>query len=293
MKPTLLTCALFLFTGTVVQAQFSLLPQLGFERSGTALNYGEGLKACDINGNLKAVLQAGYQFKGGHTPFLRIGTSPAPVSFSFDNAGTLISRTQVGGLLPRFEAGYQYSSKPISLGKKRPANAPAAEATQTTVVQRSSCGSVIYKSSCGSKRKAPKVSSPGNLNMRIQPSLALAYVPSNTEGVVQTANGFNYRAAPWTTAIVPAMGFEFAKGAKRLFTLTAFYTRPLQQSAETITSGTGIKAVSVPLQSRASTWGMTVGVPFGFAKAAQPKVQKAKKECIRSYNRTYRRCTRF
>jgi hypothetical protein len=290
MKPIVLTGALALLGATTLNAQLSLLPQAGFEQARTSLNYGNGLSARDINGTLKAGLQAGYHLKGGHTPFVRLATSPAATRFAFNNAGDLVSRTATSDLLFRLEAGYQYSSKPISLGKKGAGSkAPVAEATPETVVQRSSCGAVTYRSSCGSKTRASKLASPGNLNMRLQPSLALAYIPSNTESSKQTANGFDHTAAAWKTALVPALGFEFAKGNQRLFTLTAFYTRPLQQTEEAATYGSGTKSFTLPLQSKTSTWGMTFGVPFGFSKATHNRFKNEKRE----HHKSYRRCGRL
>ena len=129
-----------------------------------------------------------------------------------------------------------------------------------------------------------------NLNMRLQPSLALAYIPSTNESLKQTASGFEYNAAAWKTAIVPAMGFEFAKGPQRLFTLSVFYTKPLGQNEETFTSSSVAKPTITRLAPTASSWGMTVGVPFSFAKANNNKVKKEKRECNRIY---YRKCSKL
>lgn len=283
MKKVVLLAAVL--AATFSHAQFTLLPQAGFEQARAGLNYATGLKSCDITGNFKAALQAGYQIKGGHTPFVRLATSPAATRFVFDNAGDLVSRTAAGALLARFEGGYQYSSKAISLGKKKSVAAPTVEAAQQPSVQRSGCG-LMSRLSCGAKKKAPKAATANNLNMRLQPSLAFAYVPAAGEAVTSSADGFAYRAAAWKTAVVPALGFEFANGAKRLFTLTAFYTRPLGLEDQTVSTGSGAKAVNVPLQPSASTWGLTFGVPLSFAKAAtapKAKPQTQKRECNKTY----------
>lgn len=293
MKSWLLSCAA-LAAASTLNAQLSFLPQAGFEQSRTGLNYGNGLSACSGNAAFKAALKTDYRFKGGHSPFINIATTPAPVRFAFNNLGALESGSPsaTNGLRLRLEAGYQWSSLPIRLGKKgtaSPTPAPVAEPV-AEIQQRSRCGLVSYRSSCGSRKKLAKPSFANNpLSMRLQPALAFAYVPSNTESLTQTANGFEYAAGTWKTALVPSMGFEFAKGRQRLFTLTMFYTQPLNQPQEAVAVSSGFKAVNIPLQSRTPTWGITAGVPFSFAKSSHPKVKKEKKVCERNY---YRRCIR-
>ena len=153
---------------------------------------------------------------------------------------------------------------------------------------------MTYTSRCGEKRTVTKIA-PANdaLNMRLQPSLALAYVPSSTEKIKQTADGFDYTAGTWKTALVPAMGFEFAKGRQRLFTLGVFYTRPLGLKESTVSSFTEGKTYITNLEPRSSTWGLTLGVPLSLTKTKQIKAVKTsteKKSCTRTY---YRRCQRL
>jgi len=290
MKPTLLLgCALL--AGTAVHAQFSLLPYAGFEQSRNNVGYGNALSAADINGNLKAGLKMDYRFKSGHSPFVNLTTTPAPVSFAFSNTGSLLNTTRQGGLLLRLEGGYQYSSGPISFGKKHTGTRTATALTETNTQQRKSCGAMAYRSHCG-ERKSSMKTAPANetLNMRLQPSLALAYVPAAVQNVEQTAGGFTYASGSWKTAIVPALGFEFAKGAKRLFTLSAFYTRPLGRPDQKVTTLTEGKPYITNLAPQASTWGLTLGVPFGLSKtksAKQPAMFRQpateKRHCTRNY----------
>lgn len=292
MKSTVLTGLLFLLTAAIAHAQLSFLPQIGFEQSRTALNYGDAGSTAGIDGNLKGSLKVGYQFKGGHTPFINLGTSPAPMNFVFDNAGSLVNSYQAAknNLKFRMEAGYQYTSSPIQFGKKSSASKSYNETKNRNTEQKKSCGSTNYRSHCGEKKMNFKNKQSNNfLNMRLQPSLALAYIPSTTENIKTTNNGFEYNAN-WKTAIVPAMGFQFAKGQQKLFTLTVFYTKPLGNNDETVTTYPGIKNTVTQLNSKVSTWGMTVGVPFSFTKANVTKVKKEKKECIKS---CYRRCSRL
>jgi hypothetical protein len=274
MKPTLLLgCALL--AGSALHAQFSLFPNAGFEQSRNSLGYGSGLSAADINGNFKAGLRAGFGLKGGHSPFVGLSTNAAPVSFRFTNPGSLQSNIEAvkGNLQYRLEAGYQYSSKPIQLGKTKSVNAAATSAGNTSSKQKKSCGSYSYRSHCGSKNKA---ASPVNktLNMRLQPSLALAYNPSSVQTLKQRADGFEYTAGAWKTALVPAVGFAFAKGAVPLFTLTAFYTRPLGQKDVMASTQLEGKNFVTALQPASSSWGMTIGLPVNFSKAKASQLQK-------------------
>lgn len=294
MKSTVLTGALLLATGTMTHAQLSFLPQVGFEQSRTTLNY-NALSTSGIEGALKANLRADYRLKGGHGPFINLGTSPAPVNFAFNNTGDLVKNFQAtkNNLQFRIETGYQYTSKPIQF-KKSP-SLPTAETSETLIeksTQKKSCGSAAYQSNCSNKKKSVKkvVVPNNNLNMRLQPSLGFAYVPSNNESIKQTADGFEYNATAWKTAIVPAMGFEFAKGRQRLLTLTVFCTKPLGLQDETVTTSVNSKAVVTHLNPCASTWGMMVGVPFSFAKSNVVKTKKVKTDSYKSY---YRKCSKI
>lgn len=293
MKSTVLTGLVFLLAGVTAYAQLSFLPQIGFEQSRTTLNYGDALSTSGVQGNLKASLKMDYRLKGGHSPFVSVGTSPAPMNFSFADNGSLLNSYQSvkNNLQFRLEAGYQYSSRPIQLKKGSPAKTNAATINSGATSQRTSCGS-FYRSRCGAGRKlSPKIPQENTaLNMRLQPSVAVAYIPSAGESIKQTGSGFEYNAANWKTAIVPAMGFEFAKGAQRLFTLSVFYTKPLGGNEETFTNLSAIKPVITRLDSKASTWGLTLGVPFSFTKSNTVKTKKVKRECTRS---TYRRCSRI
>ena len=293
MKSTVLTCLLCIAAGGVLHAQLSFLPQIGFEQARTTLNY-NSLSTSGAEGNLRASLKMDYRFKGGHGPYVNLGTSPAPIHFSFDNSGQLVKGLGAAksNLQFRVETGYQYSSKPIFFGKSRnTSSAASSEVNTQSTAQQKSCGSTTYKASCRKTKNISKTAlANNNLNMRLQPSMGFAYVPSTSEGINQTSNGFTYNATNWKTALVPAVGFEFAKGTNRLFTLTVFYTQPLGLQEETFIGSTGTKAITTALTPKASTWGMTVGVPFSFAKANTHKTKKVKKECSKT---SYKRCIRI
>ena len=294
MKPTLLIgCALL--AGTAVHAQFSLLPYAGFEQANNSLRYGNGFSASDINGNLKAGLRAGYGLKGGHSPFVNFTTNPAPVRFRFDRAGSLLHTADAarGSLQLRLEAGYLYNSKPIQLGKKKGYTQPADETVTITSTRKSSCGSYTNRSHCVTKTKTTRqIPENKTLNMRLQPALALAYLPSSEQRLKSTGNGFEYTAGTWKTALVPSMGFAFAKGSQSLFTLTAFHTRALGQNEEMALTQVESKTIQTPLQQRTSTWGLSLGLPINFAKQKAANVQTIRERKV--YKKTsYKRCVRL
>ena len=292
MKLTLLLgCALL--TGSALHAQLSLLPYVGYEQSHAKVNYNNGLSAKDINGFLKAGLRADYRLKGGHSPFVNLTSNPAPATFAFDKTGSLVNQVQASALQFRMEAGYQYSSKPIRLGK---GSAPKSSQATASSATKEGCGSIIFRS-CGSKKQAAKTAPPSqSLNMRLQPSVAVAYIPASVQGVTQTTSGFDYTPS-WKTAVVPAMNVEFAKGTQRLFTLGVFYTQPFGQDDEAISTMVENKSLTTNLQPQMSSWGLTLGIPFSFAKSNQPKDVKSPTETKKytekkSCTRTYYRCMR-
>ncbi len=225
MKSTVLTSLLFLLIGTVANAQLSFLPQVGFEQSRTTFNYGES-SISGMQGNLKAGLKMDYRLKGGHSPFINLTTSPAPVNFVFSDGNSLANSYQSakGNLQFRMEAGYQYSSRPFQFTKKGSTLKSDDFNTATASPgKKKNCGSSAYKSHCGQKKRSLKNRAENNfLNMRLQPSLAFAYIPSAGESIKQTPGGVEYNATNYKTAIVPAMGFEFAKDASDYLPLVFF-----------------------------------------------------------------------
>jgi hypothetical protein len=290
MKSTVLTAILLLSATAALHAQLSFLPQVGFEKTSTSLNYNE-LSTSGMQTSFRANLKTDYRFKGGHGPYISLGTSPAPMNFAFNNSGALMEGYNAvkNSLQFRIETGYQYTSLPIQLKKKAtaPATDVASQSIDENIYQRKSCGSSAPKSSCGAKQKNSKSSFASNgLTMRLQPSLGVAYIPSNNPAITETSNGFQYASA-WKTAITPAMGFEFANGKQRFLTLTVFYTKPVGMNEETFTSGSSLKAVTTNISPTASTWGLTAGVPFSFVKSNGSKTKKQKRDCQRII---YRRC---
>jgi hypothetical protein len=299
MKPAAFTSALLLMLGTAAHSQWSILPQAGIDNLQSSLRVDgtKALSALSANTSFKAALRTDYRFKGGHGPYASIGSSPSAIGLRFNTPTDLLSTYSkvTDDLQWRLEGGYGLSTKPIYFGKGAAKKTAKATETRSTTVIKKSCGS--YSSSYYSQRsKAPKkLSKPGGLNMRLQPSIGVAYLPGTKETIAQENNAYVYRAANWNTALVSSMGFELAKGTRRFMTLQFSYTKGIGNlGTETLSTITDGKTVATSLRSTASSWAVTAGVPIQLTKRAAPRTIKSETPKIetqkcRSY---YKRCTR-
>jgi len=266
MKPAALVSMLLVLIASTVKAQLTLRPQLGFDgsktffeqSSGSSNNYAgiSSVSPLGARGNLKADLRLDYRFPKGFGPYISVGTKPAPVEISF--TGPSLARQNftaaVSKLQWKLEAGYQYTSKQIRLGK------PSTSVTQQKTSTHSSCGSHF---GCGANQGPKK----NNFAMRLQPSIGFAYDPSTSNDIASQSSGYTYKAGDWNTAIVPAMGFELDKGRQRILTLSVIYTKGLGNlGTQTITQDIAGKPYASDFKSSTSSWGMTVGIPFTLGK---------------------------
>ena len=270
MKPAAFTLMLVLLLAVTANAQLSFLPQIGLEQSKTSvgINNLPSFSPMGLNNNLKANLRMDYRFKKGHSPYVSFGTSPGAVAFSFADPSNAANnfRTSAGSLQWKMEGGYQYSSKPINL-KKSSAKQAAQITTQTSETKRK-CGSYSYyhRSKETTAAKATTKQN-NNLTLRLQPSIGVAYLPSIEKDIESNGSLYQYNAGNYETAMVSGMGFEFGKGKQRLFTLSVFYTKGLgKQDEQRIDKIENDKIAGATLNSKTSSWGMMVGVPFSFSK---------------------------
>ena len=284
MKPAAFTMMPVLFVAISANAQLSFLPQLGFEQSKTLVQYNNSSSFSPIGSqaNLKANLRMDYRFKKSHGPYIAVGTAPGAVAFSFNdiaNAATNFKAAQ-NSLQWKLEGGYQYTSKPINL-KKASAKQAEKTTTQNTEV-RSKCGS--YYSYQRQERTATTAKKQdNNLNLRLQPSVGVAYLPSIKNDVVSNGSSYQYNAGNYKTAFTSGMGFEFARGKQRLFTITAFYTKGLGNLDETITSIQNNKDVNNLVSSNTSSWSLMAGVPFSFTKKQKVVLRPVTTQPSRTY----------
>lgn len=288
MKPAAFTPLLILIA-SFSHAQFTLTPQVGFERSRTTIDFNDNsFSPLGGKGSIKANLRLDYKFKMGHGPFIGLGTSPATTSFRFAQVSSALNnyKASTNSLQWRLEAGYQYRTKPIVFNKKSvTGNTKASKNTQ----EKKACGAYNH---CGSQRKTQPAKNP-LFNMRLQPSMGLAYIPSTGKDLVAKDNLTQYNAGNWKTALITGLGFEFGRGKERILTLGITYTKGLGIQERTVSTMENGKPYSAVLESNNSSWGMTIGVPFSLAKQKKPaaKQQQQKKTSCGSRTEVYRyRC---
>ncbi|MFL5771763.1 MAG: hypothetical protein ACJ75F_01305 [Flavisolibacter sp.] len=296
MKPAAIT-GIFLFLTAIVHAQFSLLPQAGFDRTSTSVNYNKLGNFTPISGqtDFKATIRLDYKFKGGHGPYASIGTSPAVINLSFKSPSDAMNglKSSASSLQWRLEGGYQYTTKAIRLTSHSAKTSQTAKSSVSSSESRNPCSSGCHsRMSCGNKMKSSKPAQK-DLNLRIQPSLGFAYNPSATPDIVQDASGYQYNAGNWNTAFVSAIGFELGKGKQRLMTLSVHYAKGIGNlDTKTIVSEETGKPVATTFSSESSSWGLTVGVPFTLAKSKKPAAKKTSYHCQSSCQQYRMRCVK-
>ncbi|HEV8506160.1 MAG TPA: hypothetical protein VGQ53_12190 [Chitinophagaceae bacterium] len=285
------------FAGITLTAnsQLTILPQAGFENSNTKISYNNLSYFSPLTQmQPKFGLRADYKFKNGFGPFAGIATSRSLVSYDFTNPETGMTEysASMGNTLAQFQAGLQYTSKPIFFKKQTAANT-ASKTTETMTSNHSyySSGCSRSYSGCGSKKSstAEKTKSQDKgWYLRLQPSAGVGFMPTRTEDLVVNSAGsqinYTYNAGNNKTALLTGMAFEFAKNEKRLFTLNVNYFKGLGDNATSFTSEVGGKTTTTMLNSKLSGWGATLGIPISFTKkpkttTTQKVEQKPKYDC--------------
>lgn len=295
MRATFTSLAL-LATALAANAQFSLTPKAGLEPTRTTINYNDlqCLSPLGSKINPQIGLRLDYKFKKTHGPYIGVSTnrSIAVMQFSDPESGMTNYTASAGDLQARFEGGYTFSSKPISLGSKSTGSGYKAKAKQSPAKSEAKQGCRKYaaaKSSCGSKSKSSeKLMAAKNKGwtVRIQPSAGLAYNPAGKSNLVmENGSGYQYNAGNWKTALTAGTDLEFGRGRDRVFTVGFQYLRGLGNSSASITTQTGTKATTTYLSSRSSSYNITLGVPFTLSKKQQPrhkerKIEVREKKCI-------------
>ena len=288
MKPTAITGVLVLLIAISAKAQLSFLPQLGFERSKTFVDYNNvpSFSPMGSQGNFKANLRMDYRFKKGHGPYIGVGTVPGTVAFSFTDVANAANNFKAAqnSLQWKLEGGYQYSSKPITL-KKAAAKKPAVKTSSYNSEVQRHCGSYCYSYRQRTTTTSSSAKRSSNLTLRLQPSVGIAYLPSIKDDLEVNGSNYQYNAGNYKTAITSGMGFEFAKGKQRLFTLSLFYAKALDQSDKEKFSGVenGKTVTNVVSSSNTSSWGLMLGIPFSLSKNKKAVAPVVKKEPVREY----------
>lgn len=300
MRTAAFTLLCIVAFGNAMHAQkFSLLPQAGFENSKTNIRYNNG--ACfapdGINSSPQLSLRLNYSSKMGHGFFAGLSTSRNTVAFTFTDPETGMTNysSTSGNKQFRFEGGYQFSSKPISLGKSK----TTATANKSSTAKKGCPYS--QKNSC-QKNNSNKQSLPGNATannysvakskgpwIRIQPSIGMSFIPGIPSDIVtKTENSqatYEYRAGNWQTAFTAGTSFEFGCGDNGFFTVSVNYLKGIGNlNTETLTVTDGVKTTTTALQSSVSAWNLRFGIPFNLGKSnAKSKNTSQRKPSCHQY----------
>ncbi|MBC7889944.1 MAG: hypothetical protein H7Z13_18870 [Ferruginibacter sp.] len=293
MRSATLLC-LFVLFGYLTNAQFTILPQVGFENSQTSIAFNELSSFSPVGAKLspQAGIRLDYKFKQMHGPFVGIATSRSVVKFNFsDPAIAMNTYTASRGTTQfRLEGGYQLSSKPIYFKKSGSARISPTIHGQNGSVKRS-CGSSIARNTCGSKSSkaiAAKSKDRGAW-VRIQPSLGIAYIPFTPTSEINTKSQatqtvYEYNAGNWKTALISGIGFEFGRKSQSTFIVSLNYLKGVGANLNTknITTVSGNKPANSSLKSDASGWNLRMGIPISLHKnkpvVKPPVIEKTYRE---------------
>ncbi len=195
----------------------------------------------------------------------------------------------------KFEGGYQFNSKKISLNKtnQSASKSPAAKRNCSSYSQKSNCQKSYSSNKCSESRgNANKASVAKNKGpwVRIQPSIGMGFIPAvKTDVITKTQNNqttYEYRAGNWQTGLIAGSGFEFGQGSVSKFTISINYFKGLGNlDKQTLTTTDGAKITTTSLQSSVSGWNLKIGVPISLAKKpgvknkTEKKVIQRKVEC--------------
>ena len=304
MRNAALTLLCIVACGYAMNAQFSLLPQVGFENSKTNISYNDfsSFAPEGVQFTPQASLRLNYASKSGHGFFLGAATSRSTIAFSFTDPenGMNSFASTAGNMQLRLEGGYLFNSKPISLNKAKQtaskSKSTAAKKNCSSYAQRSNCQKSYSSNKCsGSRYKSnqtsvAKVAKNKGSWLRIQPSIGMGFIPAvKTDVVTKTQNNqttYEYSAGNWQTGLIAGSGFEFGKGNVSMFTVSINYFQGLGNlDKQTLTTTDGAKITNTTLQSSVSGWSLKVGVPISLSKKPvvknkiEKKIIERKAEC--------------
>ena len=268
MRKAALASLVFVACGVATNAQLSVSPRVGIEQAFNCVKYNNTSCINPISPNISPQIsvRADYLFNKVHGPFVGIASNRSLVTYEFTNpeTGDKEFSSSQGDWKLRLEAGYQVSSKPISLGKT--AKQPA---TTVSTANLSPCAAARMRAAAAAAVPQKPV-----MNLRIQPYAGMAFVP-NPEQAVTTAmkNGetvYQYQAGNWTSAFITGVNLAFAKGSVNKYVVGIQYLKGLGMGTETLNTSTENKLVTTQLSSSSAAWNINVGIPLSFSKNKQP-----------------------
>lgn len=263
MRKAALTGLVFVACGFAMNAQFSVTPRVGIEQALTCVQYNNSSRISPMNSNFSPQLglRADYLFGKKHGPFAGIASNRSVVTYEFTNPETGDKEfiAGQGDWKLRLEAGYQVSTKAVSLG--RTVKTPAKQAIQAS----SPCAARKMMQAQAAAAKKPV------MNMRIQPYAGMAFVPNPQTAITSTFRSnetvYQYSAGNWTSAIITGINAVFAKGNVDKYVVGIQYLKGIGNlNKETLTSPLDGKEMNTQLSSKAAAWNVTVGMPLNFTK---------------------------
>src|ERR1044072_4100693 len=233
MRKAALAGLVFVASGFATNAQFSVTPRVGIEQALTCVKFNDNSRISPMSSNFspQVGLRADYLIDKKHGPFVGIASSRSIVTYEFTNPETgdkNFTSTQ-GDWKLRFEAGYQVSSKAISLKKLVPV--PAKQAIQAM----SPCAARKMMLAQAAAAKKP------SMNVRIQPYAGMAFIPNPSTAIASTFKSsetvYQYSAGNWTSAVMGGVNFAFAKGDVNKYVVGIQYLKGISNlSNETLTT---------------------------------------------------------
>jgi len=214
-----------------------------------------------------------YLFNKTHGPFAGVATNRSVVTYEFTNpeTGDKEFTSSQGDWKMRLEAGYQYSSKPINLGRTEKQSAIKAPAAYTTPC---AARKMMLAQANANAVKKPV------MNVRIQPYAGMAFVPNTVAAISSTVKSnetvYQYSAGNWNSAFISGVNLAFAKGDVGKYVIGVQYLLGIGNlDRETLNTPQDTKQLITQLKSNASAWNVTVGMPLNFTKNKQVAPLKA------------------
>jgi hypothetical protein len=266
MRKAALTSLVFVACGFATNAQLSVTPRVGIEQAFNCVKYNNtsGINPMGVNISPQVGVRADYLFNKMHGPFAGVTTNRSLVTYEFTNpeTGDKQFTTSQGDWKLRLEAGYQVSSKPISLGKST-----KQKAIKPLTANLSPCALRMMQVKADMPQKPV-------MNLRIQPYAGMAFVPhpetAITTAVRSNETVYQYNTGNFTSAFITGVNLAFAKGAVNRYVVGLQYLRGIgNMKTETLNTAVDTKLLTTKLSSSASAWNVNVGIPLSFTKNKQ------------------------
>lgn len=274
---------LFAFISYASNAQFSILPQLGMETLRTTIQSGNfsSFSPAGLQFAPRLSVRAAYNLKSGQGAFVGIATGSPAVQFKFadPNSAREAFTTATKDIQLRLEAGYQFTSKPITLKKSANTNVvntgnyvhrygqSEGSAGRSCAARRMSCG-MRSAASRASNAVVTAVPKDNGVYLRIKPLIGIALAPSQRGVSTEKSAGrttYNYIAGS-NTALIAGTAFEIGKRNEPGLVLSVNYLGGLGNNTQTITSSDVLKPTVTTFSSMTSGFNISVGVPLSFKK---------------------------